>query len=659
MLGVKRTEARVARYCPEWAAFGESAFRVALCAAAVIVTAASAQVARAESYPERAPSRSQGMTYLQLHATRYAAGAPLPADSAPIGADVRVVPPPVPAVSAGTDESIPAGAAATCAVKDGLGHTWVGTTRGLYVTDGSDWWHRLDRQDGVPYDDIACIHLAPNGDVWCGTPEGAWRMRSGRFRYFWGKRWLPDNRVSAIWTDARGRTWLATDAGHACIEERPTTLADKAAHFDRVTQDRHNRRGYIGHIHLKSPGDPTGGHNYEAADSDGLWTAYYVAAMSLRYAATRDPAARRQARQSMNALLELERLTGIPGYPARSVATEDEIREGIKGYDPNSTVRVAGETDKYWVRSPVDPKVWCKTDTSSDTMDGHYFAWFMYSEHVADKAEKARIADLVRRATDHIIDNGYVLIGHTGRKTRWGVWAPKYLNEDPAWFEQRGLNSLEMLSHLKVAEHVTGDPKYGREYDRLIEEHHYLQNALLTRRERLGLWATINHSDDQLAAIAIYPLMMLEKNPARRRILEQVLARTWEETTGPEQPIVRERSSFYNFVYGALTGNPCAAEDGIADLQDWPWDMVDWTVRNAHRHDVTVRRDPLSDDPVQLDRVVPACERFLKRWNANPWRADGGTDGATEHDGSTWLIAYWLGVYHGYVPHPGARTAPK
>ena len=28
-------------------------------------------------------------------------------------------------------------------------------------------------------------------DVWAGTAEGAWRLRDGQFRYFWGRRWLP------------------------------------------------------------------------------------------------------------------------------------------------------------------------------------------------------------------------------------------------------------------------------------------------------------------------------------------------------------------------------------------------------------------------------------------------------------------------------------
>ena len=628
--------------------------------------------------------------YLQLLSTRYAVGQPLPADfhrpalsfpfveRAKLPADANVlsaartkrglvwvvtdrgvfrsqgaqyVPLTVPRVSDATHLPLPPDTRITDVTDDSEGHIWAATTHGLFITDGGDWWSRLDRQDGMPFEDMTCVHLAANGDVWGGTEQGAWRLRSGKFRTFWGKRWLPGNRVTALWTDAKGRAWAETDDGLACIEERPMTLAEKAAHFDRITQQRHNRRGYIGHIHLFVPGDPTKGAHYEAADSDGLWTGYYVAAMSLRYASTRDPAARRQAQQSMNAMLELERLTGIPGYPARSVATEDEIRAGIKGYHPEQTVRVPGETDKYWVRSPVDKNVWCKSDTSSDTMDGHYFAWYLYSEHVANAAEKKKIAAVARRATDHIMKNGYTLVGHTGRKTRWGVWGPQFLNNDPAWFEQRGLNSLELLSHLKVAHHLTGDPKYARAYDELIEKHHYLQNTLLVRRGPLGDWWNINHSDDQLSYIAYYPLLMLEKAPARRRILTEGLARTWEESASGEQPLIRELSSFYNFAYGAMTANPCAPEDGIADLQDWPWDMVDWTVANSHRHDIQIRKPPEERfrDLMQSNRVLSSAERHLKRWNASPWKANGGSDGRLEHDGSTWLIGYWLGVYHGYI----------
>ena len=46
------------------------------------------------------------------------------------------------------------------------------------------------------------------------------------------------------------------------------------------------------------------------------------------------------------------------------------------------------------------------------------------------------------------------------------------------WVE-RGLNSLSILSYLRVAEHVSGGKlKYREAYERLIKEHSYATNVL-------------------------------------------------------------------------------------------------------------------------------------------------------------------------------------
>lgn len=537
---------------------------------------------------------------------------------------------------------------------DRMGHLWAATDAGLLATDGEQWWQVLNRQDGVPYEAMTCLHLAPNGDVWGGTPEGAWRLRDGQFRYFWGQRWLPGNQVRAIWTDAQGRAWLDTDGGVACIEERPTTLVQKAAHFDRATQERHNRRGFISKIHLQAPGDLAQGYRLAVSDNDGLWNSIYVGAMAFRYGATKDPLARKQAKQALEAMLDLERLSGIPGYPARVVVTDAELKAGIDGVHFDDRVRVPGETDKIWYRSPVDPAVWCKGDTSSDEMDGHYFAWYVYHELVADTAEKQRLAAVVRRATDHILQHNYTLVGHTGRKTRWGIWTPELINREPFYVPLRPLNSLEILTFLKIAEHITGDPKYAKAGDELIQKHHYLLNTLLIRRGRTGQWAGINHSDDEMLYLMYYALLRLEKDPDRRRILLQSVARTWEDSAD-EQSVRREHSPLYNFIYGATTGKRCDVEEAVETLQDWPWELTDWTVRNSQRHDVRIKTLPNSRRMRgELDRVLPASERPLERWNGNPWAADGGSGGRSEDDGAAWALAYWVGVYHGYLPKGGA-----
>jgi hypothetical protein len=550
---------------------------------------------------------------------------------------------------------VPADTRVVAVASDRLGHLWAATNTGLYATDGAQWWQRLGRQDGVPWEGMTCMHLAANGDVWGGTAEGAWRLRDGRCRYFWGRRWLPGNQVKAVWTDARGRAWLDTDGGLACIEERPITLTRKAAHLDGITQARHNRRGFICQIHLKVPGDPAQGYRYWVSDNDGLWNAIYVGAMAFHYGATRDPTARKQARQALDALLDLERLTGIPGYPARAVVTDAELQADSDGMKPDDRVRVPGETDRIWFRSPVDPRVWCKGDTSSDEMDGHYFAWYVYHELVADAAEKRQLAAVVRRATDHILNHGYTLVGHTGRKTRWGIWAPELINHDRFYVGLRPLNSLEILAYLKIAEHVTGDPKYARAADELIQKHHYLLNTLLIRRGRAGQWPVINHSDDEMLYLMYYALLRLERDPDRRRILVQSIARTWEDSADG-QGIRREHSPLYDFIYGTTTGRGCDVEEAVQTLQDWPWDLIDWTVHNSHRHDVRVQTAAAGRTRTQLDRVLPASERRLARWNGNPWTPDGDGAGRLEHDGAAWLLAYWLGVHHGYLPN--AKPAP-
>ena len=91
-----------------------------------------------------------------------------------------------------------------------------------------------------------------------------------------------------------------------------------------------------------TPGRPDLGYVHEASDNDGLWTAMYIGAQAFRYVATRDEAARNVGSKSLEALLDLTRLSGYPGFPARAIINRGE---SVTGYDPNETVRVPGETE--------------------------------------------------------------------------------------------------------------------------------------------------------------------------------------------------------------------------------------------------------------------------------------------------------------------------
>ncbi len=514
-------------------------------------------------------------------------------------------------------------------VPDAFGGLWVATHRGLNLYTQTAWTE-MRGQDGLPVLEIDHLALGPDGALWIGTGQGVARLFQGRWRYYAGRRWLPDNAVNAIAADADGSAWVATPNGVSHIAFQPMTFPQKAAHYEQITAARHNRDGYVTDCQLTRPGDYAS-FRYEASDNDGLWTSLYICAESFRYAATRDPQAHKLAQKSLQALLELVRVTGIPGFPARAL-----IRKGerVAQSDPGPN----------WYPSPVEPDVIYKDDTSSDEIDGHYLAWYVYSELVADAGERQAIAETCHAVTNHILDHHYTLVGPTGKRTRWGVWGPDALNDDPNWAEERGLNSLEILSHLKVAVHLCGDARFRQAYDDLIRRHHYALNTI--RQKRLPPEGENNHSDDELAACAYYPLLQLETDPQLRALYLLSLERT-------QQVLRPEGSPFHNVIYGACTGQPCDAEVAAQWLRDCPLDLRSWCMSNTHRADVTLDAEAGRHGEPQLTRVLPPNETVADKWNRNPYIAEDGDNGSGEEDGTFWLLPYWMGRYHGIFQEAG------
>ena len=152
-----------------------------------------------------------------------------------------------------------------------------------------------------------------------------------------------------------------------------------------------------------------------------------------------------------------------------------------------------------------------------------------------------------------------------------------------------------------------------------------------------------------MAYMDYHTLLTLEKDPDRRRIILQSFRNTWEDP-GVVQSLKLERSPLYNFLYGGLSGLPCAPDEANETLQDWPWDRVEWRMTNSRRADVTFKEGRGLHSVRELTRVLPISERALHRWNGNPFDADGGADGREYDDGAAWLLGYWAGVYYGYLP---------
>jgi hypothetical protein len=476
--------------------------------------------------------------------------------------------------------------------------------------------------DLLPVTSITVIAVDPSGATWVGTREGAIRVTGGTrtIEYFAGKRWLPDDHVTGLGFEERA-TWLETPGGYSRIDYQPITLADKARHFESRVQARHNRWGLTADSYLRVPGDLSS-NQMMSSDNDGLWTAMYVAAQCFRYKVTGEADARESARRGMQAIMRLEAISGIPGFPARSFI---KVGEDVQPKD--------GE----WHDTP--DKVWrWKGDTSSDEIVGHYFVYALYHDLVADEAEKPALRSVIDRITTHILDNAYQLIDVDGKRTRWGWWGPDAIWEDP---DETGLRALHLLSHLRVAMHLAGDDqhraRYRAAYGDLINTHRY---HLLTRNQKIMVPGSINHSDDELAFLSYYPLLQYETDATLLETYRQSLHRSWLIERA-------ERNPLWNFIYAAGTGaKEFDRTESIRTLREIPMDLIQWSVRNSHRQDVPV--DPMVDRQKRRQAliVLPYDELPMSKWNGNPFNLDGGNGGRSEDDGAYFLLPYWMGRYH-------------
>ncbi|MBI2424581.1 MAG: hypothetical protein HYV27_17245 [Candidatus Hydrogenedentes bacterium] len=518
---------------------------------------------------------------------------------------------------------------------DTRGVLWVATPAGLSARDAAGAWRLLRGRDGLPWEELTAIAIDTTDRIWLGSTRGLIQYRPyepGRqWFYRAGERYLPDDRVTRVELSADGRTVYAhTAKGWSKIEETPRTLHGKAEHLLQRYLERHRRLG------MPSPANHDDAYamnswTHGPQPSDGLWTSYLVTAMAMAYSITGEERYRDAAREGMEALYLLQNVTGIKGLVARSVvAVDDPGAEKLR-------------EQKNW-HATADGKYYWRDDVSSDQIDGHYFAFYTYYEHIAkhDPAERARLQNQVRQVTDYIVDNNYQILDWDGERTLWGWFNPELLNGAPVHYLESGIYSLMILSFLKVAHHTTGEEKYDRRYRNLIEEHGYLSNLLLQKK----VWPDeVNHSDDQLSAIAFYPFLQIETDPYIRSAVHRALRR--------HALIERdERNSLFAIVYASVDPNDADIPGALQTLREMPQDRRNWRMENLHRADVVAQPYPNVGGAEVLLKVLPADERDFERWNADPFTAQTGGDGRSEGSGEHYLLPYWMARYHGLIAAP-------
>ncbi len=536
-----------------------------------------------------------------------------------------------------------------CIQIDALGHLWVGSDEGLNIYDGRSYWLNGNDFYSVPDGAVNDMFFAADGKKYFATDTGIITLIEGKISYYSYGAWLMHPTVTKITVSDKGTIAAVTPRGISLITAKEMTLGEKAGLIDKLNEKYFVRNeGYHVDRVLRKYGDLDSGVLLNS-DNDGLFTGLYCASQCFRYKVTGDAQAKANAKQAVEAMIKLTEVTGREGFTARATRYSHEENFGT------------GNREEWHICEDNPDCEWLG-ETSSDEMTGHYFAYGIYYDLVADKKEKKKIAEVVKKITDHIIDHNFHLTDVDGIPTTWANWEPDLLNNDDRWYYERGTNSLEILSFLKTTYHVTGDEKYEKVYEMLIKKHHYAMNCIQYKCED----GHIAHIDDQLDFVNIYPLIVYTDNEAHKAIYKMGLTHHWAYERV-------ERSPFFNIVYGSLTNNYCDIEEAAKSLSEMNLDFVRWPVYNSYRKDIVWDTEQEETGvPAQLKYPVEYWSRLLVNYDGNQFICDSGAEEFVEintkrtNKTSTlpgfaganalrasmpyvFLLPYWMGRYYGLL----------
>ena len=535
-----------------------------------------------------------------------------------------------------------------CVSIDSLGHVWVGSDEGLNIYDGRNFWFNGNDFYSVPAGSFNDMFFAKDGKKYFATNTGIVTLIEGKISYYSFGAWLMHPTVTKITVSENGTIAAVTPRGISIITTKLMTLEEKAAHYDAMAVKYFTRNeGYQVTRELRKYGDLDSGW-LPNSDNDGLFTGLYCASQCFRYAVTGSEEAKANAKRAVEAMIKLTEITGKKGFTAR--ATRYSHEENF----------MTGNREEWHVLEDNPDCEWLG-ETSSDEMTGHYYAYGIYFDLVADENEKAKIAEVVKTITDHILENNFHLCDVDGVPTTWANWEPDLLNNDDRWYYERGTNSLEILSFLKTTYHVTGEEKYNDVYNMLIKKHHYAMNCMQYKCED----GHLAHIDDQLDFTNIYPLIVYSGNEAHNEIYKMGLTHHFDYEK-------IERSPMFNITYGALTNNPCDIENAAKSLSEMNLDLIRWPVFNSYRKDIVWDTEQEAmGAPAQLKYPVEYSSRVLVHYDGNQCVCDSGcqefvnVNNKTVNRTSTlpstgangmrammpyiYLLPYWMGRYYGLL----------
>ncbi len=538
-----------------------------------------------------------------------------------------------------------AGSDITCALRYGKQNNLIiGTSKGNIIYSNNSLVSKL------PCPQIQAIEEIDQ-QLWFGSANGAFRLHAdGKYSYYAGQRWLPDNDVVAITKGKENDILILTRKGIAKICLKQMNLEDKAMFYEKQVREKNMRYGInCSGVKLID--------NYSSAQvnnqpSDNLWTGMYLVSQLYRYKVTGSTDAKQNAFESFEALERLHTVTGIKGLFARSFERDYKV-ENNKDSGWQERELITGSPAALWL-SASDHHNWTwRSTASSDQTVGQVFALTAILELVDDTALKARALRCLDDLIGYIVDNNLYIIDVDGEPTMWGKWNPDYVNSFPKNIGDRKITSSNIIAFLQTAYRFTKKEKYKIKAIELMEEFGYLENLMRPMKEigssdndKLSkvLSEEWNHSDDEMYFLAYWGLYPYAFNTKLKDDFREAIKDHWEI----ERP---EGDALWNFTYAMTGAKEFDLKRSIDFLKEYPIDLRNWGMHNSTRQDIELI--PKNFRGQTTKERLPLGELPIFRHNGQIFTLDSEGDGKVLFSaGDTWLLPYWMGRYLGVISGP-------
>lgn len=505
----------------------------------------------------------------------------------------------------------------------------LGTANGYYGISRVDWKKTFDTKTKIPVQEIGFLTIV-NNNIWAATPQGSFMERgNGGYDYYASKRWLLEDNIIGMTKGNKDEIYFLGNTGVSKISPKKYTYHNKAIAFQDKIRQRHIRYGLLAELRLASPGDLTTAELVDT-DNDGLWSSFYLGSQAFRFAVTSEKIARNYAWETFAAYERLISINPLKGFPSRTYE-----RKGFKVSDPEAW-RIAKDTSWEW-----------KGTTSSDEFVGHIFIGAVMDQFIAKTAaEKKRVANFVDKILTHIIENNYNFVDADGKPTLWGRWHPDYINGYAKTISDRKLGATHLIAGLQLAYKLTGKAIFKSEAFRLMKEHGYLENILISPYNikatpgyiyehadmGMGPW---NHSDDEMEFLSFWVLYHYAFNKDLQKQYSKAIQEFWQI----EKP---EKNPVWNLITYGTEGSFDKAST-LWYLREFPMDLIRWDIKNSMRKDLDFLEPNFRQQFTK--EVLSPRERPTHRYNSNEFNLDGGEGGLTELSGAEYLLPYWMARY--------------